>query len=106
MDKATVISDNTSGVVSVGQTLTGSTGFSWNTVDTDGRAGADFGGGTVTLYYRPKRLLSNAENPWIFLDTPAENEQAMYSVGQNMDIGLEVSGASSPAFAFLIGQIA
>jgi hypothetical protein len=102
VDKVTVVEEDTSGIVAVGQTLTGHNGFSWNTAAADGATGADFDSGVLTLYYRPKHPGSTV---WMYLDVPAADEQATYNIGQNMEIGMEFVGSTAPDLSFLIGQL-
>jgi hypothetical protein len=99
MNQAKTITADTSGIISVGQTLSQHAGFSWAT-----NADADFGGGTLSLFYRPANHLGNGE--WMELDTPAEAEQATYMVGQNMEIGLQLADSTEPDVTYLIGYVA
>ncbi len=88
MDRSVLITANAAAQVKLDSTGACSTGFSWAT-----QSASTFDGGTFTLWYRPKNVrLSDADNPWIFLDAVTATEQATYSVGANMELAYTLTG--------------
>ncbi len=79
-----------------------STGYDKTGISVIVPAAATFGGGTLTLKVRPARSGATPET----IDTLTAGLQAQYVIGSDMEVLVNLSGATSPSIDLMLSQTA